>query len=86
MVSVCFVVCTVACIAYWFFGAILGHWFETDWSQRQVRALFLILAFVLTVSFVLGVIPKLCTDSRLCDVEPDGPTSSWLLAAVLIHV
>jgi hypothetical protein len=52
---VCFVVCTVACTAYWFFGAILGHWFETDWSHRQVRAWFLVLAFVLTVSFVLGV-------------------------------
>jgi|SRR5215472_3875403 len=53
---VCFVVCTVACTAYWFFGAILGHWFETDWSHSKVRALFLILALVLTVSFVLGVI------------------------------
>ena len=30
--------------------------------------------------------PKLCTGSRPSDVEPAGPTSSFLLVGVLIRV
>lgn len=53
---VSFIICTISCTAYWFLGAILGHWFGTNWSDRQVRFLFVVLAVIFTASFIGGVI------------------------------
>lgn len=51
-----FITCTVSCTAYWFFGAIVWHWLRTNWSDRQVRLFFFVLAVILTASFAFGVI------------------------------
>jgi hypothetical protein len=53
---ICFITCTVSCTVYWFLGAILGHWLSTNWNDRQVRLLFVLLAVILTASFAAGVI------------------------------